>query len=92
MRILPATPLGWAASAIAAVGLVAYAIAMALVDEVASPVYAWGAPVAAMVVGAVLAGIAILRRGDRAILAYAALVPGAFFLVLLLAEAVGLLE
>lgn len=92
MRILPATLLGRVAVALAAIGLVAYAVAIAYVDDVASPVYAWGAPVAAMVVGAVLAGIAILRRGDRAILAYAALVPGAFFLVLLLAEAVGLLE
>jgi hypothetical protein len=45
-----------------------------------------------MVVGAVLAAIAVIRRGDRGILAFAAMVPGGFFLLLLIAEAVGLME
>jgi hypothetical protein len=90
--MLPGTPIGRAGLVLAVVGLAAYAVALPFVDAVSAPVLLWGLPVAATVVGAVLAAIAVIRRGDRGVLAYAAIVPGAFFLLLLLAEAVGLME
>jgi len=97
MRALPSTPLGRAGLVLAVVGLVAYAILLA-VNEAQEGLgnlgrlLGLGLPILAMVVGAVLAAIAVVRRGDRAILAYAAIVPGGFFLLLVLAEAVGLME
>lgn len=97
MRAFPSTSIGRAGLVIAVVGFVAYAILLA-VNETQQGLgdlgrlVGLGVPILAMVVGAVLAAIAVLRRGDRAILAYAAIVPGGFFLLLLIAEAVGLME
>ncbi len=95
--MLPGTPIGRAGLVLAVVGLAAYAILLA-VNESQQGLGDWGRllglglPILAMVVGAVLAAIAVIRRGDRGILAFAAMVPGGFFLLLLLAEAVGLME
>jgi hypothetical protein len=97
MRILPSTPIGRVGLLLAGIGVAAYAILLTVHEsmggfEHVARLLGLGLPILAMVVGAVLAAIAVIRRGDRGILAFAAMVPGGFFLLLLVAEAVGLME
>ena len=51
-----------------------------------------GLPLFALALGAVLVLVAIVRRGERSLLAGLALLPGAFLLLALIAEITGLME
>lgn len=92
-RLLPATGLGWAGVVVALVGtaaLVAMLVAAALQtgpDERPGFWIAW----LGITAGGVLL-LAAVWRGERALLAFVALVPFGLFLVLLLMELTGLME
>lgn len=91
--VLPTTALGWAGVGVALLGLLAL-VALLMVDQAQTgPDERPGFWIAwlAITVGGVLTLIA-LRRGERAILAFVALVPFALFLLLLLMELTGLME
>jgi hypothetical protein len=97
MRLVPSTSIGRVGLLLAGVGVAAYAILLTVHESMGgfehiARLLGLGLPILAMIAGAVLAAIAVIRRGDRALLAYVAIVPGGFFLLALLAEAVGLME
>lgn len=95
MRILPVSALARVAVVLSALGLAAYVLLLVLaeswLDDQATPALGFGAPLLAMLVGAVLALVA-LRRGDRSLLTVVALVPGALVVLALLAELTGVIE
>ncbi len=91
--VFPATGLGWAGVVVALAGLAAF-VALIAVDALqAGPDERPGFWVAWL---AITAGAALifgaLARGERALLAFVALVPFALFVVLLLMELTGLME
>lgn len=94
MRILPTTRLARVALVIDAVAVAVYALSLARVDSAGAGGRALGLgiPLLAMLVGAVLALIAIMHRGERSLLAWVALIPGVLALLGLLAELTGLIE
>lgn len=97
MAVLPTTPLARIGLGVDVVALVAYAavigFALRSLERSGVPVaVGWGPPVLAMAIGSGLALAAIVRDGERSLLGWVALVPGAFFLLAVATELVGLVE
>lgn len=94
MRILPVTRLAWVAVAVDAVAIAIYAGFLLASDgpDGGNRMLGLGPPLLAMAAASVLALIAIARRGERALLAWIALVPGGLVVLALIAEATGLME
>ncbi len=91
--VLPATGLGWAGVVVALLGLVSL-VALIAVDALQTgPDERPGFWIAwlGITAGAVLI-VGAVARGERALLAFVALIPFALFLVLLLMELTGLME
>jgi hypothetical protein len=92
-RLVPATGLGRAGSVVALLGVAVLAALIVAGARQTGPDERpgfWGAWLLIAISGVLL--LAALRRGERALLAYAALVPFALFLLLLLMELTGLME
>lgn len=92
-RVLPTTGLGWVGAVTALVGLLAV-VALIVTDVLQTgpderPGF-WMGWLLITASGVLL--LIALRRGERAILAYVALVPFGLFLLLLLMELTGLME
>ena len=94
MRILPQTTLARVGLGLDIVALAVYIAVLAIggffVNEARA--VGLGLPILSMVVGSALVLVAIVRRGERSVLAGLALIPGAFFLLALVAEITGLME
>ncbi len=95
MRILPSTGLARAGCAVALVAFAAYVAILVLaetwIDRSGGRMFGLAPLLLAMVIGSVLALVAAVR-GERSLLTWIALVPGALVTLALLAEATGLIE
>ena len=77
---------------VAGYGLFLVALAMRPTIARGGPMLLWGGPVLAILVGSALVLSGMLRHGDRSLLGWLALLPAALFVLLLAAEAIGLME
>ena len=94
MTILPRTTLARIGLGLDLVALTAY-IAVLVVGGFffnEARAVGLGLPILSMLVGSALVLAAIVRRGERSVVGWIALVPGAFFLLALIAEITGLME
>ena len=94
MAILPRTTLARVGLGLDLIALIAYLAVMTIGSSTFEEARAvgLGVPILALLVGAALVLVAIVRQGERALLAWLAMLPGAFFLLALLAELTGLME
>ncbi len=93
MSILPVTTLARVGLVIDAIAILIYVGVLVVVDSLGDArAMSLGPPLLAMAVGSVLSLIAILRQGERALLAWLALVPGVLVVLALIAELTGLME
>ena len=94
MAVLPQTTLARVGLGLDLVALIAYIAVLAIggVFFEEARAVGLGLPILSMVVGSALVLIAMVRRGERSLLAGVALLPGAFFLLALIAEITGLME
>jgi len=89
--ILPTTRLGWCGVLLALIAVVLYIVLIAVEAREASAV-PFMIALAAIVGSGAIELVAIIRSGERSILAAASLVPAALIIVVLLAEVTGLIE
>lgn len=77
-----------------AIAIAAYVGVLIVVDRAgaAGRLFSLGLPLLAMAAASIVALIAIVRRHERALLVWIALIPGALVLLALIAEATGLME
>ena len=94
MAVLPQTTLARVGLGLDLVALTAYIAVLAIggVFFEEARAVGLGLPIMSMLVGSMLVLAAIIRQGERSVLAALALIPGGFFLLALVAEITGLME